>query len=111
MAQVLTFPKDLEYHLLTDADKGFLFTWLFLFIVGFTLSYWGSLQPIQIISKEDIKKYQEVIYRVKATPPKKVEKIVEEVATTEEVEEEPEEVVEEVVVEKPKTEEVKKRSS
>jgi|GEM_PF-958957 outer membrane biosynthesis protein TonB len=108
MAQVLTFPKDLEYHLLTDADKGFLFTWLFLFIVGFTLSYWGSLQPIQIISKEDIKKYQEVIYRVKATPPKKVEKIVEEVATTEEVEEEPEEVVEEVVVEKPKTEEVKK---
>ena len=110
MAQVLTFPKELEHHLIGDADKNFLFTWLFLFVAGFTLSYWGSLQPLKVISKEDIKKYQEVIYRVKATPPK-VEKKAEEGAAADVVEEEEgeeEEVVEEVVEEKPKTVEVKK---
>lgn len=108
MAQVLTFPKELEYHLFSDADKGFLFTWLVLFMAGFTLSYWGSLLPPKIISKADIKKYQEVIYRVEAKPPKPVEIVIEETTSAEVVEEEPEEVVEKVVEEKPKTEEVKK---
>ena len=60
MAQVLTFPKELEHHLFGDADKNFLLTWLVLFVAGFSLTYWGSLQPLKVISREDIIKYQEV---------------------------------------------------
>ena len=88
MAQVLTFPKELEFHLIGDADKNFFLTWLVLFIVGFSLSYLGGQREPVLMKVEDIQKYQAVIYRVKAEPPKPVEKVVEEVAGADAVEEE-----------------------
>lgn len=105
----MTFPREYERHFFRDLDKDFFFIWLVSFMVFSGLTYYMSGKPLKPISAEDIKRYNEVIYRVKATPPRTVEKAVETGAAEAVVEEEPEKV-EEVVEEKPVTEVAKKEA-
>ncbi len=98
MAQVMTFPKEFQHQFFRDVDKSFFLIWLVTFVLSTTFFHYMSTLPVKELTAEDVKRYTEVIYRVKATPPKTVETVAEESAPAE-VTEVPEEVVEEKVEE------------
>lgn len=107
MAQAITFPKEFEHQFFRDLDKGFFAMWFVIFMLLNGLTIHMTNQPLrQLMSAEELKKYTEVIYRVKAEAPKKV--VVKEEKTAAIESAAAEEVVEEVVEEKPVTEEKKK---
>jgi len=97
VAKAITFPKEFEHHFFRDADKEILFISIITYVtLVIFFQFMASRDPMRM-TVEDIKRYTEVIYRVKATP-KKVEKVVA-TAETGAASEEEVEVVEE---EKPK---------
>ncbi len=106
MTRVGTFPREYSRQFFRDIDKDFMLITLLTFLVSISMTVFLSTRPIQELSAEDIRRYTEVIYRANISPPKVVEKKVEEAVGAGEAEEEV--VEEEVVEEKPVTEVAKK---
>jgi len=93
MTQVIPFPKEFEHHFFRDMDKDFFLTWIVTFVVLIGFFQYMSVREFKQWTAEDIQRYTEVLYRIKATPPKKAEKVVE---PTSEATVSTEEVIEEV---------------
>ncbi len=65
MAQVMTFPKELERNIFRDMDYGFMSIWLVIFIILNSLAFYGQSLPVRELKADEIKKFMEAIYRVK----------------------------------------------
>ncbi|MBM3325883.1 MAG: AgmX/PglI C-terminal domain-containing protein [Calditrichaeota bacterium] len=108
MTQAMTFPKEFERHFFRDLDRNYYTIWLITFIIGNAICLYMSGQPVKELTAEQVKKYTEAIYRVKATAPAKIAVKKETKAAVGEVAKEEERPAEDRVAEaKPVTQEDK----
>jgi len=77
MAQVMTFPRELERNLLRDQDYGFLIIWFITFILLNSLTYYAQTFPVKELTAEDVKKFTEAIYRVRVQREPQVAEVAE----------------------------------
>lgn len=113
MTQVTRFPSEFNHHFFRDLDREFTIIWVLSFVILVSVFHYMSGIEVKEITAEELKKYTEVLYRVKAKPPEKIEKVVpdEGVGMAEEVvEEEKKEELEEKKVEVVETEQVSEQS-
>jgi hypothetical protein len=69
MAQVMTFPKELERNFWRDADYTFLIIWFLTFvIINSTVGYLQTM-PLRELTAEQVEKFNQAIFRVKVEKP------------------------------------------
>ncbi len=73
MTQTITFPKEFERHFFRDLDKNFMSILIITLIVGYSFCIYMASLPVKELTAEQVKKYTEAIYRVKAIAPAKLE--------------------------------------
>lgn len=74
MAQAITFPPEFERHFFRDLDRNFFTIWLVTFVLSNALALYFAGQPPRQLTADQVKKFTEALYRVKATPPPRIAK-------------------------------------
>ncbi|MCF7810174.1 AgmX/PglI C-terminal domain-containing protein [bacterium] len=80
MAQVMTFPKELERRFWRDADFTFLIIWFLTFLVINSTVYYLQTKPLVPLSAEQVEKFNQAIFRIQVEK-KVVETVAEESST------------------------------
>jgi len=76
MSTGLKFPTELNYRIIRDSDRDFQLIWLITFVLCMSTIIPMSRLPVEMITKDELKKYVEVIhYRVKLTPKEVIPKM------------------------------------
>jgi len=75
MAQVMTFPKELERNVFRDMDKGFILTWLITSLIFYSVMGYMQTMELKPLSAEKVLLYQQRIFRVQVEKPKAFEAV------------------------------------
>ena len=65
MAQVMTFPRELERNFFRDLDYTFAAIWLAAFMIFNGMAFYMQSLPVKELSAEEVLKFTQAIYRVR----------------------------------------------
>lgn len=77
MAQVMTFPRELERHFFRDANFTFILIWFITFLIFNSSVLYMQTLPVRELTQEEIQKFNQAIFRIKVEKeqPKKVAEV------------------------------------